>query len=234
MSTGSDFSDSPMYAPWATAGSQDSSAYSPTTEDTTNDLPILQITTRAEHTRRPTPSGSHLTESDEELLLASEQYEALQYDAHTRSLEDWAYNTILQTDDPVLRQLWHAEAPVLEMIILYITDIARHSNTLSGNPHNAWPWYHTEWMSATFLLQQLRLRMTTYHPHVWSTLHRTVHAETEASMWDRYISMYDKIALLKKQHETTTGNATSPTELSLTHFIALEDANTTPSAPNLA
>ena len=143
MSTGSDFSDSPMYAPWAT-GSQDSSAYTPTTEDTTNDLPILPITTRVEYTRRSTPPGPHLTESDEELLLASEQYEAFQYDAHTRSFEDLAYNNILQTDDPVLRQLWHAETPVLEMIILYISDIAPHSNTLSGDPHNAWPWYHTE------------------------------------------------------------------------------------------
>ena len=46
--------------------------------------------------------------------------------------------------------------------------------------------------------------------------------------------MYDKLALLKKQHETTTGNATSPIELSLTNFIAVEEANTTPSAPNLA
>ena len=76
--------------------------------------------------------------------------------------------------------------------------------------------------------------MTTYHPHAWSTLNRTAYAETEANMWDRYISMYDKLALLKKQHETTTGNATSPIELSLTQFIALEEANTTPSAPNLA
>ena len=94
MSTGSDFSDTPMYAPWATAGSQDSSAYTPTTEDATNDLPILPITTRAEHTRRPTPSGSHLTESDEELLLASEQYEALQYDAHTLAHSKTGHTTL--------------------------------------------------------------------------------------------------------------------------------------------
>ena len=78
MSTGSDFSDEPQHAPWATAGSQDSSTYTPTIEDATNDIPILQITTRAEYTPRTTPHGLLLTESDEELLLASEQYEALQ------------------------------------------------------------------------------------------------------------------------------------------------------------
>ena len=186
MSTGSDFSDEPQHAPWATAGSQDSSTYTPTIEDATNDIPILQITTRAEYTPRTTPHGLLLTESDEELLLASELYEALQDTtdatvlldevvmnpftpiptsddvnvAHTRSFEDWAINTIQNTDDPVLRQLLHAEAPVLDSILFYIKDMAPHSNTLFGNSHNAWPWYHTEWMSALFLLQQLRLRMT--------------------------------------------------------------------------
>ena len=78
MSTGSDFSDEPQHVPWAAAGSQDSSTYIPTIEDATNDVPILQITTRAEYTPRTTPHGLPLTESDEELLLASEQYEALQ------------------------------------------------------------------------------------------------------------------------------------------------------------
>ena len=132
----------------------------------------------------------------------------------------------------MLRQLLHAEAPVLDSILLYIKDMAPHSNTLFGNPHNAWPWDHTEWMSALFLLQQLRLRMTIYHPHVWSMKHSAAFAKTEASIWDRYMTMYDKIALLKKQHETTTGNAATLTELSLTHFIALEAANTTPPATN--
>ena len=113
------------------------------------------------------------------------------------------------------------------MIIFYITDIALHSTTLSGNPHNAWPWYHTELMSATFLLQQLRHRVTTYYPHVWSWPHRTVDAETKARLWDRYISMYDRVALFKKQHATATGNATEPTELTLNDVIALEEANTT-------
>ena len=63
--------------------------------------------------------------------------------------------------------------------------------------------------------------------------HRASFAKTEASICTRYITMYDKIALLKKQHETTTGNAATLTELSLTHFIALEAANTTPPATKL-
>ena len=75
--------------------------------------------------------------------------------------------------------------------------------------------------------------MKKYQPHVGSMKYRAAFAKTEASIWDRYIIMYDKIALLKKQHETTTGNAATLTELSLTHFIALEAANTTPPATNL-
>ena len=104
MSTGSDFSDEPQHAPWATAGSQDSSTYTPTIEDATNDIPILQITTRAEYTPRTTPHGLLLIVPDAELLLASEQYEALQdtTDA-TVPLDDVAMNpfTPIPTFDDV-------------------------------------------------------------------------------------------------------------------------------------
>ena len=163
MSTGSESGDEPQYPPWASDDSH-SSPYTIATEDT-NESPTLPILTGNEYTRSSTPPGPHLAESDEEVLLASEQYEARRVTtdnaipladttmnpftpvptlqefnvAHTCSLEDWAYNTILDTNDPALRQLWHAEAPILEMIVLYITDIAPHSTTLSGNPHNAWP-----------------------------------------------------------------------------------------------
>ena len=225
MSTGSEFDDEPQYPPWAPDDSH-SSPYTIATEDT-NDSPTIPISTNNEYTPSSAPPRPHLTESDEELLLASEQYEARRVTtenviplvdttmnpftpvttlqefkvAHTFSLEDWAYNTILSTNDPALRQLWHYEAPILEMIIFYITNNAPHSTTLSGNPHNAWPWYHTEWMSATFLLQQLRHRVTTYYPHVWSWPHRTE------------LTLNDFIAL----EEANT----------LNDFIALEEANTT-------
>ena len=137
MSIGSETGNKPQYPPWAPDESH-SSPYTTTTEDT-NESPTLPILTDNEYTRSSAPPRPHLTESDEELLLASEQYEARRVTtenviplvdttmnpftlvptlqefnvAHTCSLEDWAYNTILNTNDPALRQLWHAEAPIL-------------------------------------------------------------------------------------------------------------------------
>ena len=147
-------------------------------------------------------------------------------------MEEWARSTIIAAAIPELSELLVSDAQSLAKIVMYVNDIVPFSMIMEKRLANTWPCLASEWVTPVSLLQQLRLRVAVYHPHIWDFRQRQAFAISDAADWDSYLRKVDQQSSLARQYGAANNANEDPAPVLL--FSQCASYGTTPAALPMA